>query len=329
MMTAGSASECTPGFPLRWVKVAFMTGCLAVMGFSLVEAGGFAVLPFRDQSHFKGPWAIGTEFPKALSTFLSKRIAVISFETVERKTRENRWRPSQFSELKNLKSVAEKLGADFLITGKIEEFHLIKKGAGYGVRGGYKHYTSTLGLKVKIYDASTDLWKEIFKSTASHSDEGLRLNLPGKISKDEEAFHKLEETEFGSDAFMQSVAGKAVTEVCEDILDHLQMAPRDTTQETVTTPRKVFEGRIITIVDTLAYINLGFDDTISAGERFPVFADGECLLDPVSGDTLGFSDKEVGSLEISLIKARHLSIAIMIKGRSKMEIGNRVRVTRY
>jgi len=304
------------------------------------------VLPFKDQSGFKGPWNISKGIQRYISDALSKAAIILPPDSVAPKLRS--YNASDFDRDDKLLEIRNRLGCRYLITGRLTDFYLVKKMAGSGRLGGYKHYNAGIGAEVKIFDARTRRWVDEFNIRVDKRNIGMKINMPGKLSADEENFFQMEQKEFGSEAFRKTVAGETMDEACKQILAHLRKVNDNVPIEAAATDEaktaaqttpiakpiqapalpKVFEGKILTVADSMVYVNLGFGDSIVIADRFPVFSSGDAIVNPESGDTLGFTDKRVGEIEITFIKAGHLSSARIVSGKDGIKVGDRARVSR-
>lgn len=287
------------------------------------------ILPFKDQSEFKSPWNLGKGVQKYIASYLSEYTDVVDVDTLSGYLRSKGWRHAELQKEAKVKNVAKKTGSRFLITGKITKFYVIKKMVGNGKLGGYKHYNAGIEMKVMVFDASAGQWTDQFPVSIHERNIGIRINLPAKLSKDEEYFHRLSEEPFGSEVFKETVAGKVMDKASQIILEKLNHPKKSWDPPAVVKkPKKIFEGKVLTVADSTVYVNLGQDDSIVVGDRFPVFTNGAPIIDPEKGDTLGFTDQLVGEVEIIFIKARHLCSAKITETKGKIQPGDRVRVSK-
>jgi hypothetical protein len=281
-------------------------------------------------SKFKVGWDLSRGVQKYLSVYLSGFGTVFSHDSLAGIVKAKAWGYTDFQGEDNLAEITGRTGADYIILGRIMEFYMIKKMVGSGKFGGYKHYNAGIKLKVDIYNTEKCSWMAPFDVKVEKRDIGLRLNLPGRLSKDEENFDRIDEEAFGSDVFKQTVAGEVLNEVCQQIHDKIKMAGISLdTAVTPKVPKVVLVGKILTIKDGEIYVNLGMDDQILIGDRFPVYAQGEPIIDPDHGDTLGYTDELVGEVEITFLKAAHLSSAKVLRGKDVIKVRDKVRVLKY
>ena len=78
----------------------------------------------------------------------------------------------------------------------------------------------------------------------------------------------------------------------------------------------VSSGRVIKVEGNQVWINLGATSGIKLGDEFTIIRQGEELIDPDSGLSLGAEEEEVGSLVVSDIKAKY-SIATIQSGNAQ------------
>lgn len=315
-------------FYLKFVQFLLAAGCFCVL-----KAESIAVLPFLDESEFKGKWNVAWEFQTYLATFLKDYMEVVPAETLAAFIKAKGWKFGDLEKDRNIRELASALKVRYYILGRIKEFYIVKKMIGHGLWGGYKNYNCKIVLKIKVFDGQNNEWSFYFPVEAEKKDRGLRINLPGKLSKDEEFFIELEKGHFGSEAFKATILGEMINEACQEIVNQIRIFPKAkkdlaavSAVSAPTPPKVIFDAKILTLSDSIVYINAGKDDSIQVGDRFKVYANGEPIRDPEKGDTLGFTDVGVGQIEILFLKASHLSSAKIVDG--KIILGNRVRIVR-
>lgn len=322
-----------------------LLGSLAALSGAQQISDTVMILPFKDQSGFKGPWNVSKGIQHYIADALARAAVILPPDSAAGRIRS--YNTSDYERIDKLLEIRNRLGCRYLIAGRITDFYAVKKMAGSGRLGGYKHYNAGIEAEVKIFDARARRWVDEFNIRVHKRNLGMKVNMPGKISQDEENFFLMEQKEFGSDAFRKTVAGETMDEACKEILAHLRKvheaapleatvsaSPKTETQsqtgKAVQAPvqPKVFEGKVLTVADSTVYVNLGFGDSIVIGDRFPIYAAGDAIINPESGDTLGFTDKKIGEIEITFIKAGHLSSARVLSGRDGIKVGSRARVSR-
>ncbi len=312
---------------MRYVFVLFFLLSFVVSA----SAQKIAVLPFYDRSNFRGPWKLKNEIPKYLIKYLAKKgYEVRGFSEAKKQVVAGRYKMSELQQERTLVAISKHLECDYIISGKIKKYSLIRKMAGSGKFGGYKSYTSGIATIISVFDAINGKILTSFTVETEKNDKGLRINLPGKLSPDESDFYKIEKEKFGSDVFTRSVAGQAMNEVCQKIEEKIEFYSKSVKQNNIVkkVPKIVFEAKILNVSDSIVYVNVGSDDTISIGDEFPVYSTGEPIIDPSSGDTLDFTDKNVGKVRILFIKASHVSSASIVLGKGIIKSGDRIRVSR-
>ena len=91
-----------------------------------------AILPFLDKSEFKGPWNLGKDIEKYITTYMHDRVDVVPFDTVDKILRSKGWISSDVQNESVLAEAGKLLGSRYIITGRITNFYALKKMAGSG-----------------------------------------------------------------------------------------------------------------------------------------------------------------------------------------------------
>jgi hypothetical protein len=312
----------------KFIPVIFLAGAL-----SFLKAESITVLPFLNESGFNGKWNVAVEFQNYLNTYLKDYMTVTESETLSAYIKSKGWRFADLEKDRNIKEMSVSLKSRYYIMGRIKEFYIVKKMFGHGLWGGYKNYNCKIVLKIKVYDGQNNEWSFYFPVEIEKKDRGLRINLPGKISKDEDSFDKLESEHWGSESFKTTILGEMINEACQEIVNQIRV-PKKSKNDSVSvltpsaprTPQVLFDAKILTVADSTVYLSAGKDDSINVGDHFQVYANGEVIVDPEKGDTLGYTDLLTGQIEILFLKAAHLSSAKITEG--KINVGQRARIVR-
>jgi hypothetical protein len=151
---------------------------------------------------------------------------------------------------------------------------------------------------------------------------GLGITFLGKPTEEMEEYEMLDQLEFGSQEFMGTIIGMATDTVLSDMVEKIQQAlpPQRDMESTIGA------AVIVSVDEAEVYINRGFEDGIRVGDQFDVYARGEELLDPETGEVLGHSDRKVGTIRVVFVKSAHLSRAEVVEGESEVRPGDEVRV---
>lgn len=277
-----------------------------------------AVLPFEDKSNYGGTWDIEVGTAVLLGEVLRENAFYTIFSqdslqaVLERgsdpsaslgKGKERQGDPA---------AIGRELGADVLITGKIEDFNITRFMAGAQMLGGYRSYASTVRLEATLWRVVDGRELGIIGGEGEVSNRDIGLTLLGRPTQRDSQFYGLNDIEFGSQAFRETIIGQAMRKALEEI--------KGKVEEVITPPSGLrATARPVIVLEVQgdeAYVNAGAEDGIAIGDKFNVYDQGKELRDPSTGEVLGYTDEQkVGAIQIVEIKGPHLSKARIVDGR--------------
>ncbi len=288
----------------------------------VISAGkSIVILPFYDDSGYRGPWQLHNEVPEMLGDMLlDDYFNVISMDTVLAALpkppekgmfgkfidifRNRKHKQKIMTDLEVL-TIARKLNSDYAITGIIEDFKYRRTGGGDVMIGGYKSYTSKVELShVRVLRVVDGTSLGSVDGEAERNERGLGLELLGKPRKRDLEFYSLDSLDFGSKRFLSSLMGETTV----DALNKVQKEIRAiiTLPDTSWFTEKKF--KVISMDGGIVNINAGSSDGIKPGDIFRVFT-------PESGVL-------VGKLRITLVWADHISKSEIIEGKDEIRSGD-------
>ena len=269
-----------------------------------------AVLPFENKSHYDGTWDIQGGAAALLGEVLRENAfyTIFSQDSV-RAVLEGR---SKKERRGDIAAIGRELGADVLITGKIEEFNITRFMAGAQMLGGYRSYASTVRLEATLWRVVDGRELGIIGGGGEVQDRDIGLTLLGRPTQRDSQFYGLNDIEFGSDVFRKTIIGQAMLKAIREI--------KGKVEEVVTPPSGLkATARPVVVLEVQgdeAYVNAGAEDGIRVGDKFNVYDQGKELRDPSTGEVLGYTDEQkAGAIQIMEIKGAHLSKARIIDGR--------------
>lgn len=283
-------------------------------------------LPFYDESGYRGPWELSYQIPEVLGDMLGgadEYFEVVPMDTV-RKSMPTPKEPNIFSKVfglfRNKKSVvtvmtdseilsvARRLGADYAITGLIENFNMNRTGGGDPMVGGYKSYTTKVKVEqVRVLRVNDGRPLGTVRGEENKSSRGLGLELFGKPRQMDLEFISMDSLDFGSKRFLGTMWGQTTIEALNKVNKELRtvIAKPDTNWYA----SKNF--RVISIDAGNAIINAGSADGVLAGDKFLVFASE--------------SGTKVGKINIMTVWSDHVSQAEIIEGRDEIRPNDTIR----
>jgi hypothetical protein len=300
--------------------------CATLVVFLVIPllAARIGLLPFTNESKYKGKWKLEHDVPAYIGNSIKKTYNVVPFDSIQAFIKKQRITPSNLNMPDRQRQVASRFNADFLIRGRIEEFHVRKIIMGEGKYGGLKNYLAKMKLKIKVYSFNQNAVIYSHEISIEKKDNLTAINL-GKLSKDEALFDKLRTEPFGSKTFDESIAGKMMKACCDRVHDVILKLPEPVARKGE--DKKLIKvAKIVDITETDIYINAGFDDEVEIGDAFRVFTEGDSIRDPDTGKFLGMSERYVGKITIEFIKASHFSRARAVQQNEPFRPGDRVRI---
>jgi len=285
--------------------------------FALGAGKTIAVLPFYDDSGYRGPWELYTEVPTMLGDMLmdkyfyvvpmdsvmqampkpKKRSAIYKFIDI---FRNKRTKQKLLSDLEIL-SIARKLNVDYAIMGIIDEFSYRRTGGGDVIIGGYKSYTAKVELnQVRVLRVADGTPMGSVSGDSDKNEKGLGLELLGKPRKRDLEFYSLDSLDFGSKGFLATLMGEATV----DALNKVQKEIRAiiTLPDTSWYAEKKF--KVISVDGGIVNIDAGASDGIRPGDRFNVYTSESSVL--------------VGRINVIQIWSDHVSKAEILEGRDEI-----------
>ena len=296
---------------------------LAVANEEIALSAGksIVVLPFYDDSGYRGPWQLHNEVPEMLGDMLlDEYFNVIPMDTVmtalpkppERGIiskffdifRNQKHKQKLMTDLEIL-TIARKLNTDYAITGIIEDFKFKRQGGGDVMIGGYKSYTAKVEFShVRILRVTDGTPMGSVSGESEKNERGFGLELLGKPRKRDLEFYSLDSLDFGSKRFLSSLMGETTV----DALNKVQKEIRAiiTLPDTSWYAEKQF--KIISVSEGIVNINAGSADGIKPGDKFRVFTPESGIL--------------VGKINITTVWADHISKAEILEGKDEIRSGD-------
>lgn len=170
------------------------------------------------------------------------------------------------------------LGVELAVFGSITEFGNKGSNTGVnipatGIRVGKQ--TAVTAVDIRVVDTGTG---EILKAESVRRE---KTAVSGGI--------RIKNFRFDDrDQFDGSLIGKVTREAVEDVIDLINDVAE-------TTP---WSAKVIMMQGDKVYINSGSQDGVEVGEVFEVFREGEALIDPDTGLSLGSINSRIGSIKV-------------------------------
>jgi len=304
---------------LRWIfSAAFIMVLIPSMPAVGWASQRIAVFPFEDRSGFKGSWNLEKEMAVFLASRLSENpfYIMVPYDSIEALIPKSPKRKLSGNELVGY---GASLGADYVISGRINDFNISRFSAGLPMLGGYVSYQAKVDLEIHILRVIDKAEVGVISGNGEISDRDLGMTLLGKPREKDLQFYGLDETPFGSREFERTIIGKATLDAVGELKEKIADVIRPPSL-----PEGIV-GRVVSVSDdgSSVYLNLGSDDGVKIGDKFVIYSEGETLFDPVTGKPLGKSEAKVGVVQIIVVNAPHLSKAKIVQvGEKPIERGN-------
>lgn len=180
------------------------------------------------------------------------------------------------------------LGVDYMLTGRITKFGERQVGgkAGWGIALSAKKKTLEGGLSVRLINTTTG--EIVFADEATGEDSNFKVSVfgtGGGVDYDQTAVDK--------------VFRPAVEELSRKLIDRAGGLSGSGGS------RPAVQGKISKISGDLVYLNVGANKGVKVGDAFTVYALGEAIIDPDTGESLGAEETEVGKVEVVEVKDKY------------------------
>lgn len=247
-----------------------------------------AVADFENKTNWSGQINLGTGMSDQLITALMNtgRYIVLERENIQGVLREQDFAASGRTTAEGGAKIGQISRAQILIQGAITEFgYQGGGGGGVNIKGftfGGSEESAVVGIDVRIYDTTTG---QILSSKACR---GIAKASGSNIGY------------AGSD-FAFAVGGEARTP-----MDFAVRAAIEQAVDFITfgLSNVSWSGRVVMMKDGLVYINAGRESGINIGDKFSIYREGEAVVDPDTGLTLGSEKTKIGTVEIVAVEEK-------------------------
>ncbi|HEY8164733.1 MAG TPA: CsgG/HfaB family protein [Gemmatimonadaceae bacterium] len=239
-----------------------------------------------------------SDFARGLTQMLTTALAarpeftVVERSQLDKVAAEQQLGASGRVEAKSAASLGKLLGAQALITGDITEFTYKQSSAGSKLSilkavdsklgGKLDRLTAQVAIDLRIIDATTGAVVSSVRGEGSSTATGVSADY--SKSGREVGIGGSKQTPLGA------ASRQAIDKGVEDLVKKLRNMP--------------WQGRVADVRGDMIYINAGTDIGIKTGMQFDVFVQGDAIVDPETGATLGSPDKQFGQLTITEVSPK-------------------------
>ena len=259
------------------------------------------VVPFEDQSDFRGTWDLRQGVPRLLTELLRDGGAfeVLPFDTLAAPPDGGETGASRHDrEL----GAAREAGADLVLGGDVRRFAIKRFNVGSPLVGGFTSYSVLVEVDARLTRVLTGSRDgEEVSGRAEVKDKDLGLTLLGRTTETEAALARLNEVPFGAPEFRETIVGAAT-------LDALGQVAGELSAQIVVS---AVEGKVLSLEEDGGFVDLGLADRVEAGHRLAVHS---------RRDT-----QRVGTVQIVEVLAAHLSRFRALEGGEAIREGDLLR----
>ncbi|MBN2119674.1 MAG: hypothetical protein JW734_01285 [Candidatus Omnitrophica bacterium] len=257
-----------------------------------------AVSNFENRSGWRGEIKLGDGMASQLTDALiqSGKFVVLERQTLDDVVAEQDLAASGWTRESKTAETGKLVPAQILIKGTVTEFEERSSGSGTGISyGGISLGSSKssahVAVIIRIIDTTSGQVLDSARVEGTAKAGGLSIGVSRDVS-------------FGTSGFKKTPLGEAVQIAIDkavvQIADKLADVP--------------FSGKIIKVEDGLVYANVGTRNGASVGDSFTVYAPGEELIDPDTGELLGSQKTKVGSIKLTSVEEKFSKASIEMGG---------------
>ena len=316
----------------------------SVLSAQAVPAQGFIFVPFQNNSDFKGRWDVATDVPRFLAAFMKERyrIPAVSPVIVKDFFETQKHEGKGLDDVKFWDALYREFGVRYLVAGVVEQFEVSRFVTGQPLVGGYEAFKGALVVGYTVYDlertaqSAAATWIKRGEASGEYADRSLTLTLFGRQSERTVEYRDLDKVRFGSEEFNRTVIGQACFQTAENFALQIEGAMPAIKACGMTNPDSLLKlgkmldsisltfkpitiwGAIVFLEGENAFISLGSEDGVRAGQQLAVFPNAMAH---------NASAGPVGEVLVTDVRGAHLSLARIVKGQKTLKVKDRVSVT--
>jgi curli biogenesis system outer membrane secretion channel CsgG len=275
---------------------------------NLVPKKRIAVYGFDSKvSYYEMDFATGYEEMIITALYESGKYIIVERKDLDDVIKEQQLSMSGLVTEQTTTKACQLVGAQFLIRGTITHFEEESSGGngiGYsGFKLGGKKESVEIGVNIRIYDANTT---EIVASK--------QINVKSK--KSGISFSgSYADIDFGSDKFKKTTVGKTIMQAIEQTVDFINLE----------VGKVDWKGSVALVKDNKIYINVGKNSNISENDIFVVYREGEEIIDPSTGLSLGSEESKIAKIQVVQVKEKY-SICKIISSENEIQKGDTIKI---
>lgn len=243
-----------------------------------------AVFVFEDKTDHHYYWwnrkSVGEGISDMLTTALVKsgNYQVIERQELDQILNEQQLGASGMVTPQSAAAMGKVLGVELAVMGSVSEFGYKKSDVGGRIKRfglGVQTQTAVVGLDCRMVNTTTG---EIITSESvrkEKSAKGIKVHTANIDFKSKKAFD-------------ESLVGKAAREAINDVVKLIDKNAK----------KIPWQAKVITVKNDLVFINAGAISGVKVGDTFFIYRQGEELVDPDTGLSLGSIDTKIGEIRV-------------------------------
>lgn len=247
-----------------------------------------AVAEFENKTNWAGQVNLGTGMADQLITALMNtgRYIVLERQNIQAVLKEQDFGASGRTTSEGGAKIGQISRAQILVQGAVTEFGEQKsEGGAISIKGfsfGGAESSAVVGIDLRIYDTTTG------QILASKACRGVAKASGTSIG-------------YSGGDFGFATSSEARTPMDFAVRAAIQQAVDFTTIELNNVP---WQGRVAMVKDGLVYLNVGRESGINIGDQFNIYREGEAVVDPETGLTLGAETSKIGRVEVVSVEEK-------------------------
>jgi len=257
-----------------------------------------AVMDFENKAGVASKFRIGSGMAEMLTTALinSDRFIVVERRAIQDVLAEQDFGASSRTAQEAAARFGKILNAQILVRGAVTEFSQTSTGGGQAFRYqgfslGMSGRKAHVAVNIRLYDSTTGQVLDSQRCEGSAGSSGLSF----AYSESDWAV--------GTSTFQATPLGEATQAAINKAIYFIIMRMQDVS----------WEGRIVKAAGSVIYLNCGVNSGIKVGDNFSVYKQGEELIDPETGISLGSEVSKIGSVQVVEVQDK-FSKATIISG---------------
>ncbi len=269
-----------------------------------------AVMNFNDRSGYGHN--IGSGLADMLVTRLVKsgKFLVVERKELDKILQEQGLGQSGLVTPQSAAKVGKLLGVELMVTGSVSEFGRKNKSVGGGI--------GRLAFGGRVSKKEARAVVDLRLVNTSTGEIIMAEKAEGKASSTSLSGIQFKDIDFGNPTtWDQTILGKAARKAVDKSVDYITKAMK----------KIPWEGKIIKVnADNTVYMKPGSAGGVQTGMEFAVFSQGEALIDPDTGLSLGSEESKIGVIKVIQDVAGGKACKAIIVSGSGFATGNPVRV---